>query len=100
MRRGFWFGAGMAAGVYGMVRARRVAEAFTPDGIRDRVKAAGLGVRMLRDEVAQGTADAETGLRRRYGPLSPGAGGPAALEAPAAATPELNDPQDYDKDTR
>jgi hypothetical protein len=68
MRRGLWFGAGVAAGVYGMVRARRVAEAFTPDGIRDRVNAVGLGARLLRDEVAQGQADAEAELRARYGP--------------------------------
>jgi hypothetical protein len=91
----------MAAGVYGMVRARRVAEAFTPDGIRDRVKAVGLGARMLRDEVAQGTADAETGLRRRYG-LPPAEEIHPALEARPPTRPSIqsqtheptNDPKD------
>jgi hypothetical protein len=66
MRRGFWFAAGAASGVYGMVRARRLVEALTPDGMRDRVGALVLGARLFRDEVAQGMADAETGLRVRY----------------------------------
>jgi hypothetical protein len=64
--RGVWFAAGAAAGVYATVKARRVAEAFTPDGIRDRINAVGLGARMVRDEFAQGVADAETDLRERY----------------------------------
>jgi hypothetical protein len=65
MNRGLWFVAGAAAGIYGMVRARRAAEALTVDGMRDRVGAAVVGARMLRDEVAQGRADAESGLRER-----------------------------------
>ena len=67
MRRGLWFVAGAGAGVYAMVRARRVAEAFTADGLSDRWHALSLGARMLRDEVAQGQAEAETGLRERFG---------------------------------
>lgn len=66
MRRGFWFAAGAAAGVYGMVKARRVAEALTADGIRDRASAASVGARMFRDELHQGMADAEVALRDRY----------------------------------
>lgn len=62
-----WFVAGAGAGIYGMLRARRAAEAFTPDGLRDRVGAAVVGARMFRDEVAQGRADAEAGLRERMG---------------------------------
>jgi hypothetical protein len=50
-----------------MVRARRVKEAFTPDGLSDRWQAVSLGARMLRDEVAQGQAEAETQLRERFG---------------------------------
>lgn len=65
MRRGFWFAAGAAAGVYGMVKARRVKEAFTADGIRDRANAASLGARMLREEFHQGRVDAEIDLRDR-----------------------------------
>jgi Family of unknown function (DUF6167) len=67
MRRGLWFVAGAGAGVYAMARARRVAEAFTADGLSDRWHALSLGVRMLRDEVAQGQAEAETELRERFG---------------------------------
>jgi len=67
MRRGLWFMAGAGAGVYAMVRARRVAEAFTPDGLGDRWHALTVGARMFRDEVAQGQAEAETELRERFG---------------------------------
>jgi hypothetical protein len=67
MRRGLWFMAGAGAGVYAMVRGRRVAEAFTADGLSDRWHALSLGARMFRDEVAQGQAEAETGLRERFG---------------------------------
>ena len=67
MRRGLWFVAGVSAGVYGMVRARRVKEAFSAEGLSDRWHALTLGARMLRDEVAQGQAEAETELRERFG---------------------------------
>ena len=65
MRRGFWFAAGAAAGVYGMVKARRVAEVFTVDGLRDRAHAAGLGARMFRAEFQHGRAEAEAEIRDR-----------------------------------
>ena len=67
MRRGLWFAAGAGAGIYAMTRARRLAEAFTIDGLRDRWEAVGLGARMLREDVAQGQAEKETELRERYG---------------------------------
>ncbi len=67
MNRGLWFVAGAGAGIYGMIRARRAAEALTVDGMRDRVGAAVVGARMFRDEVAQGRSDAESGLRDRLG---------------------------------
>lgn len=67
MRRGLWFVAGAGAGAYAMVRARRFREAFTVDGLSDRWQALTLGARMLRDEVAQGQAEAETELRERFG---------------------------------
>jgi hypothetical protein len=66
-RAGLWFMAGAGAGVYAMVRARRLKEAFTADGLSDRWQAVTLGARMLRDEVAQGQAEAETELRERFG---------------------------------
>ncbi len=67
MRRGVWFMAGAGAGIYAMVRGRRLAEAFTADGLSDRWHALTLGARMFRDEVAQGQAEAETELRERFG---------------------------------
>ena len=67
MRRGLWFAAGAGAGIYAMTRARRLAEAFTVEGLRDRWEAVGLGARMLRDDVAQAQAEKETELRERYG---------------------------------
>lgn len=72
MKAGLWFTAGAAAGVYGMVRVRRLAEAFTPDGMRDRIGAAFVGARMFREEVAQGQADAEIRLRDHYRALEAG----------------------------
>jgi hypothetical protein len=67
VRRGLWFVAGAGAGVYGMVRVRRLKEALTREGLSDRWHAVALGARMFRDEVAQGHAEAETQLRERYG---------------------------------
>ncbi|WP_340540069.1 DUF6167 family protein [Nocardioides sp. GXZ039] len=65
--RALWFAAGAGAGAYVVVRAKRAAEIFTVDGLRDRVGAAVVGARIFRDEVAQGKADAETELRPRLG---------------------------------
>ena len=84
MNRGLWFVAGAGAGVYAMVRGRRAAEAFTPDGLRDRVGAAVVGARMFRDEVAQGRAETEPQMRRQLGLVSDG--------APALTSAGSNDP--------
>ena len=72
MNRGLWFVAGAGVGIYGMIRARRAAEALTVDGMRDRVGAAVVGARLFRDEVAQGRAEAESGLRERLGVMPHG----------------------------
>ena len=72
MRRGLWFMVGAGAGAYAMVRARRVAEVFTADGLSDRWHALRLGARMLRNEVAQGQAESEAELRDRFGLKPPG----------------------------
>lgn len=77
--RGIWFAAGAAAGVYGTVKARRVAETFTAEGMRHRMKAASLGARLFREEVAQGRTEAEVELRER---LEVAAGRHRALAAP------------------
>jgi len=72
MSRGLWFVAGAGAGIYAVVRGRRAAEALTADGMRDRLGAAAVGLRMFREEVAHGKAEAETGLRERLVPVPHG----------------------------
>ena len=67
MARSFWFVAGAGAGVYAMSRARRLAEAATVEGVRDRLEALRVGARIFRDEVAAGQAEKETELRQRLG---------------------------------
>jgi hypothetical protein len=89
MNRGLWFVAGAGAGVYAMIRGRRAAESLTADGLRDRWDAVTLGARMLRDEVAQGKAEAETDLRERLG-LAPH--GTPELAAPSSSVTEISSP--------
>ncbi|MGN6252799.1 MAG: DUF6167 family protein [Marmoricola sp.] len=78
MRRGFWFAAGAGAGVYVTVRARRLAEAFTPLGVRDRLAGLGRGAELFADEVRAGMTEKESQLRDRLG-LTPD--GPRELAA-------------------
>lgn len=67
MRRGFWFVAGAGAGVYVMIRARRAAEVFTPEGLRDRLAGLSVGAQLFADEVRTGMDERETELRERFG---------------------------------
>jgi hypothetical protein len=67
MSRALWFVAGAGAGVYAVVKARRAAEAVTPEGLRDRFSGAGLGARLFADEVRTGMHEKETELRQRLG---------------------------------
>lgn len=96
MSRTFWFAAGAGAGVYAVARARRAAQALTADGLRDRWQALGVGARMLREEVAQGKAEAETDLRERLGlvphgtPELPAATDPSGSPAPPAGVRPLD----------
>jgi hypothetical protein len=80
VRRGFWFVAGAGAGVYVMVRARRAAEALTPDGLRDRVAGLGVGAHLFAAEVRTGMVERETELRERLGLALDGPDGPLELE--------------------
>jgi hypothetical protein len=66
MNRGLWFVAGAGAGIYIVIRGRRAAEVLTIDGMQDRLNGLAVGVRMFRDEVAEGKAEAETELRERF----------------------------------
>jgi hypothetical protein len=85
VRRGFWFVAGAGAGVYVMFKARRAAETFTPDGLRDRVAGLGVGAHLFAEEVRTGMTERETELRERLG-LS--VDGTLQLESRPASTTE------------
>lgn len=65
MSRGFWFVAGAGAGVYAVVKVRRAAEAFTPEGLRDRLAGLSLGAHLFAEEVRAGVTEKETELRER-----------------------------------
>jgi hypothetical protein len=67
MNRTFWFVAGAGAGVYVMVKARRAAETFTPEGLRDRLSGLGVGAHLFAEEVRTGMSEKETELRDRLG---------------------------------
>jgi hypothetical protein len=67
VRRGFWFVAGAGAGVYAVLRARRAAEALSPDGLRDRAAGLAVGAHLFADEVRSGMTQRETELRERLG---------------------------------
>ena len=98
MRRGFWFVAGAGAGVYAMIRVRRAAEAFTPDGVRDRLAGLNVGVHLFADEVRAGMEERETELRERLGLVLDGPlelGGPevSTLAALAPQPPDAHAPR-------
>jgi hypothetical protein len=78
MRRGFWFVAGAGAGVYVVLKARRAAEVFTPEGLRDRVAGLSVGAQLFAEEVRSGMNERETELREQFGYV---------LEAPPAPLP-------------
>lgn len=95
MRRGFWFVAGAGAGVYVVIRARRAAETFTPDGLRDRLAGLSVGAQLFAEEVRVGMAESETDVRARLGmsldaPLQlEAAGGFEALAGAHSATHDI-----------
>jgi hypothetical protein len=67
MNRPLWFVAGATSGVYLITKARRTAEAFTPEGLRDRLAGLSLGVHLFNDEVRTEMAARENDLRERLG---------------------------------
>ena len=83
MNRTFWFVAGAGAGVYAMVKARRAAETFTPEGLRDRLAGLSLGAHLFADELRTGMTEKETELRDRLGLTLDG---PPELETGHAAS--------------
>lgn len=101
MNRGAWFLAGAGAGAYALTRARRVAEAFTPDGMRDRVAGLAVGARVLAEEYRTGQAEAEADVRRRvdHRLLELATPPVAPLDTPEAPPTELPSPHLPPKDT-
>ena len=70
MSRMIWFAAGAGAGLYAALKARRAAEALSPDGLADRIAALSVGARLFGEEVRAGAAEKEIELRERLS-LSP-----------------------------
>jgi hypothetical protein len=67
MSRAAWFVAGAGAGVYAVLKARRTAEALTPEGLADRLAGLSVGARIFSEEVRAGRDEKETELRERLG---------------------------------
>ena len=85
--RGIWFVAGVGAGAYVMVKARRAAEVLTPEGLSDRLSGLQLGWQLFSDEVRTGMNERETELRERLVLLD-------APEGPAALPPSRSERMD------
>ena len=85
MTRMVWFVAGAGAGVYAMVKARRTAEAFTPEGMRDRLSALAVGAELFSGELRAGMEEKETQLRTQMG-LALDSAAPRALEGGGSET--------------
>jgi hypothetical protein len=86
MSRTIWFVAGAATSAYAIVKARRAAEAVTPDGIRDRLAGLTLGAQIFGDEVRTEMTARETQLRERLGL---GLDGTTQIQAAPAAPLQL-----------
>lgn len=84
MGRPLWFVAGAGVGVYAAARARRVADALTADGLRDRLRGWQAGARLFAEEVQQGRTQRETQLREQLGlrPTEASTGTPELISAP------------------
>jgi hypothetical protein len=87
--RTVWFLAGAGVGVYALTRARRVVEAFTPEGLADRLAGLSLGLHLFGAEVRAGMTEKENDVRERLGVASHGSPPqlsgrrPALADAPA-----------------
>jgi len=110
MSRTLWFAAGAGVGLYAVTRARRAAQALTPDGLADRLSGLALGLHLFRDEVLAGMEQSENEVRARLAGAFPGSaaelsGAPAALTAPRpdnaagrAADSPTDSPTDRDRE--
>ncbi|PJJ55866.1 hypothetical protein CLV56_0065 [Mumia flava] len=62
-----WFVAGTTAGVYGTVKARRLATRLTPTGLADQLAAVQLGASAFLAEMRVGMADRQLQIAERLG---------------------------------
>lgn len=67
MSRALWFVAGAATSAYALVKARRAAEALTPEGMSDRLSGLKHGAHLFGEELRTEMAVKETELRERLG---------------------------------
>ena len=79
MNRTIWFAAGAGVTLYAVNKARRMKEAVTVEGLRDRVNGLAVGGRLFREEFEQARMEKETELRERFGLVPHGR---PELEAP------------------
>jgi Family of unknown function (DUF6167) len=86
MSRALWFVAGAATSAYALTKARRAAEALTPDGLRDRLAGLSLGAHLFGEELRTEMSARETELRERLGLRLDG---PTEIGAAAAAPHQL-----------
>ena len=95
MSRALWFAAGGVAGMYTLVKARRTAHAFTPDGLGARLAALRAGAHVFADQVAEGMSEREEQLRAQLELSSvdrlqleerPGQETPSETDAPSATS--------------
>jgi len=70
MSRTLWFVAGAATSAYAITKARRAAEALTPEGMRDRLAGLSLCAQLFTDEVRSEASGKESDLRQRLGLLA------------------------------
>ncbi len=98
MTRSVWFIAGAGAGVYAATRARRVLEAFTPEGLADRLAGLTLGAHLFSAEVRAGMADKEHDVRTRLGVALPGPEQHRTHALPSAPGDHAPDPHDQPHD--
>ena len=82
MSRALWFVAGAATSAYALVKARRAAEALTPEGIQDRLAGLQKGAHLFADELRTEMATKESELRERLGLTTEGPTPIGAGDAP------------------
>lgn len=96
MGRAFWFAVGAGAGLYGSIKARRLAYRVSPAGLADQAAALRLGARTLAEDIRAGARERETELLDELGIPERR---PAARTALAPLPPNpAEDADDPDKD--